>query len=221
MPLYEISEDGSSATIGKIAHIIGENFGSARYSDSITLEQRNSPENLMLLCGTHHDVIDNYDSRYSVEDLRLIKKEFLDKIASSFQEEVLKVNFADLEVTISYLIGNSHTQYEGSLEIITPLEKIKKNELGVGIENLLKMGLVQERQLEEYLNRNLDMTFASRLRNIFVSKYNTLKELNFTSEEIFYELLSFSSNGSQEIKCQAAGLSIVSYYFNVCDIFEK
>lgn len=213
--------DGESGTIGKIAHIVGENEGSARYTDALTLEQRNSPDNLMLLCGTHHDTVDNYESEYTVEGLHEIKNKFINKLAAVFQEQVLGVTFADLEVTINYLVGNSDTQYEGTLEVITPYEKIQKNSLSSDIENLLKMGLIRQNQLEEYLNKNLDSTFASRLRNLFVEEYNRLKGEDLSSDEIFYKILEFASGNNSEFPRQAAGLTIVSYYFNVCDIFEK
>lgn len=214
-------DDGESGTIGKIAHIVGENKGSARFSETLTLEQRNSPDNLMLLCGTHHDTVDNYESEYSVDDLHVTRKKFLDKLASVFEEQVLGVTFADLEVTITYLVGNSDVQYEGTLEIITPYEKIEKNSLSADVENLLKMGLIRQNQLEDYLNKNLDATFSARLRNLFVEEYNRLKGEEFSSDEIFYKLLEFASGNNSEFPRQAAGLTIVAYYFNVCDIFEK
>lgn len=213
--------DGESGTIGKIAHIVGENKGSARYTDTLTLEQRNSPDNLMLLCGTHHDTVDNYESEFSVDDLHVTRKKFLDKLASVFEEQVLGVTFADLEVTITYLVSNSDVQYEGTLEIITPYEKIEKNSLSADVENLLKMGLIRQTQLEDYLNKNLDATFSARLRNLFVEEYNRLKNEELSSDEIFYKLLEFASGNNSEFPRQAAGLTIVAYYFNVCDIFEK
>ncbi len=219
--LSKTLETGKAATIGKIAHIVGEKSGSARFEDELAMPLRNLPDNLMLLCGTHHDTVDNYDSEYSVAQLRKIKEDFLSKISTVFREELLGVDFAELQVTISYLIQGSPSQTEGSLELITPVEKIQKNELSPAVENFLRMGLVQERQLEDYLNKNVDTTFSSRLRNIIIGKYNELKEGGLQSDEIFYELLDFSSAYSSEFSQKAAGLTIVAYYFNVCDIFEK
>lgn len=219
--LSETTSDGASATIGKIAHIVGENEGSARFSEELTLKQRNSPDNLMLLCGTDHDTVDNYHERYPVEALLKIKEEALARIATAYQEELLEISYAELEVTIKYLVDGNNTQYGGTFEIITPAEKIKKNELTSDVEGFLRMGLIQERQLEEYLNRNLDRTFASRLRNIVVAEYNKLKQEGLTGNEIFYEIMKFAAGNSTDFKKQAAGLSIIAYYFNVCDIFEK
>jgi hypothetical protein len=219
--LSHTDEDGTSATIAKIAHIVGENEGSARFSEDLTLEQRNSPDNLMLLCGTHHDEIDNYVSKYPVEELHKIRRSFLKRLSSIFQERLLGIGFAELDVTITYLIQGNTTRYAGDFKLISPTEKIAKNELSPDVEELLRMGLVRESQLEEYLNKSLDPTFSSRLRNIVVEKYNASKEANLSPDEIFYEMLSFASGNSNDFTKQAAALTIIAYYFNVCDIFEK
>ncbi|HRF28382.1 MAG TPA: HNH endonuclease signature motif containing protein [Candidatus Saccharibacteria bacterium] len=219
--LSRTMDDGTSATIGKIAHIVGENEGSARFTTELSLSKRNSPDNLMLLCGTHHDEIDNYHSEYSVEDLHKIKNDFLKRLSSIFQENLLNIGFAELDVTISYLVQGTTTKYDGTLKLIPPAEKIAKNELSSDVEDLLRMGLVREDQLEDYLNKNLDSSFSSRLRNIIVEKYNSVKAAGLSPDEIFYEMLSFSSGGSNDFKRQAAGLTVIAYYFNVCDIFEK
>lgn len=219
--LSHVEQDGTSATIAKIAHIVGENEGSARFTTDLTLEQRNSPDNLMLLCGTHHDEIDNYRSQYPVKALHKIKRDFLNRLSSIFQERLLGIGFAELDVTITYLIKGSSTRYAGDFKLISPTEKIAKNELSSDVEELLRMGLVRENQLEDYLNKNLDSSFSSRLRNIIVEKYNVSKEANLSPDEIFYEMLNFASGGTNDFTKQAASLTIIAYYFNVCDIFEK
>src|SRR5262249_23504431 len=66
-------EDG--AWVGKIAHIVGAEEGSARHNRSWTPEQLREVSNLVLLCSTHHDKIDHPGSRdkYPVEFLRKMK----------------------------------------------------------------------------------------------------------------------------------------------------
>lgn len=50
--------DEFESVIGEISHIEGEKLGSARYNSNMTDHQRNSFENLILLCPTHHTQID-------------------------------------------------------------------------------------------------------------------------------------------------------------------
>ncbi len=44
--------------VGRIAHIEAALPGGPRFRASMTNEERRSFENLLLMCGTHHDVID-------------------------------------------------------------------------------------------------------------------------------------------------------------------
>jgi hypothetical protein len=45
--------------IGKICHIKAKSEGGARYDPLQTAAERHDYENLILLCGRHHDVIDD------------------------------------------------------------------------------------------------------------------------------------------------------------------
>jgi hypothetical protein len=58
--------------IGEICHIEAAEPGGARYNSQQTDEERRSFENLMLLCPTHHKIIDNV-TMYSPEVLRQMK----------------------------------------------------------------------------------------------------------------------------------------------------
>jgi len=60
--------------VADIAHIRGERPGSARYAPDMTDEERNSVDNLMLLCPNHHRVIDRASpAEWSAERLMEIK----------------------------------------------------------------------------------------------------------------------------------------------------
>jgi len=64
--------DGETVT-GKICHIKGKKKGSARYDEGQSNEERHSFENLILMCGRHHDVIDDDEEAYTVQRLVRMK----------------------------------------------------------------------------------------------------------------------------------------------------
>jgi hypothetical protein len=64
--------DGSTV-VGRICHIKGARPGSARYDEQQSAVDRHSFENLILMCGRHHDVIDDDEESYTVERLLKIK----------------------------------------------------------------------------------------------------------------------------------------------------
>lgn len=92
-----VTDEG--AWIGKIAHIIGAEPGSARHEawDGKDAEQLRDFDNLMLLCGNHHDLIDSSVTRrkYTVEYLRAVKEKHegkyrytVDDIEAEFRDTV-------------------------------------------------------------------------------------------------------------------------------------
>lgn len=59
--------------IGEICHIKGTRHGSARHDPDQTDEERHAYANLVLMCPTHHTVIDDDDEAYTVDHLCKIK----------------------------------------------------------------------------------------------------------------------------------------------------
>ncbi|HAD87362.1 MAG TPA: hypothetical protein DCG48_08375 [Rhodospirillaceae bacterium] len=66
-----IAEAGKSApyTIGEMAHIRGEKPGANRHDPKQSTDERNGYENLILLCPSHHALIDKPENvgEYPVE----------------------------------------------------------------------------------------------------------------------------------------------------------
>lgn len=66
-------ESTNGKVIGKVCHIKANNPGGPRYDFSQSDEERQSFENLIILCSIHHDVIDSDVESYTVERLCEIK----------------------------------------------------------------------------------------------------------------------------------------------------
>ena len=64
-------------TLGEMAHIKGNKAGSNRYDPSQSAVERDSYENLILLCPHHHTLIDKRenDIEYTVDFLHEMKSE--------------------------------------------------------------------------------------------------------------------------------------------------
>ncbi|GHC99895.1 hypothetical protein GCM10019060_33000 [Novosphingobium pokkalii] len=60
--------------IGRICHIEAALPDGKRFNDAMSNEERRSYDNLLLLCGDHHTVIDDDEGCYSVAQLRLMKQ---------------------------------------------------------------------------------------------------------------------------------------------------
>ena len=70
-----IIEADSGTVVGQVCHIKGEKKGSARYDDGQSAQERHGFDNLILLCGPHHKVIDDDEETYTVDRIKAIKKQ--------------------------------------------------------------------------------------------------------------------------------------------------
>ena len=59
--------------VGKICHIKARNESGPRFDPNQTPEERHGYDNLILMCGRHHDVIDDDEEAYTVEHLHWLK----------------------------------------------------------------------------------------------------------------------------------------------------
>jgi len=73
---------GFSHLIGDIAHNVAEQNDGARGNSELTLEERNSESNLLLLCLPHHRLIDDAPSNYTVGYLQEISTKHHDWVTS-------------------------------------------------------------------------------------------------------------------------------------------
>lgn len=73
----ELLETGNEvdnlAIVGEMAHIVGEKRQGPRGDFPLKEEERNKEANLILLCATHHTLIDDQPRTYTVAVLRKMK----------------------------------------------------------------------------------------------------------------------------------------------------
>ena len=106
--------------IAKQAHIAGLNPGSARYDSDMTDEERNSVNNIILLCPTCHEIIDRDPEKYTVSKLKEIKKEHEEWVDEQLTSSMPQVTFADLEVITKYLVSAPLHKSEENLTVVPP-----------------------------------------------------------------------------------------------------
>jgi hypothetical protein len=218
--LIKSSQDGEDFQVGEMAHIEGEKPGSARYNPGMTDEQRAAYENLILLCPTHHKIIDKNEAEYPVEKLKQIKKEHELWVEDSLRIQLPEITFVELEVILKFLDAAAIPVEEEAVTVVPPGKKINKNDLSVGIGNLITMGMMQVKLVEDYLNRHPDVQYAARLSKGFVDKYNESRENGLMGDALFYALLEFATGFSRDFKKRTAGLAVLVYFFEKCKVFE-
>lgn len=95
-------------TIGEMAHIKGKRHGANRYDESQTDEQRDNYDNLILLCPTHHTLIDKPENEktFKVETLIEMKIEHETNISKCLESKKIS-NISELKSIIAVCLAEN------------------------------------------------------------------------------------------------------------------
>jgi len=223
-PIVQSSDKYSKpAVIGHIAHIYAHSNGGPRSKPNMTQKERDSFENLLLLCPTHHAIVDKQETSYPAALLIDWKNKHEDKYAGKISSSLADVGMAELEIAARALMSSTPSTAQRSMQTIPPADKIVKNQLGVMSETLIRMGGAKADEVEEVIVKSsqLDAGFPERLRNGFVQQYEKHHKNGLRGDQLFQELYSWAGGSSGEVFRAAAGLCILSHLFIICDVFEK
>lgn len=123
-------------TLGEMAHIKGAKKGSNRYDPTQSNLERNSYENLILLCPNHHTQIDKPENEtiYTVEILLNMKKEHEQRLFEKLREEDFK-NIDDVKSKIAILLAEN---YQAWFQYGPLSEKARRNPHNLEIYEIWK-----------------------------------------------------------------------------------
>jgi len=215
------NDKDKGVVIGKVAHIVASSDNGPRSDPNFPKEYRDKYENLILLCGNCHDIIDGQDSTYDISTLQKWKADHIKWIHDRLSEGATEITFSELDVISKYLT-NDDLQPNSEFIIITPQEKIQKNNLTEKTTSLLRHGLISYKKVDDYISNisKIDPNFPRALKAGFVSKYNELLKDGYIGDDLFFELHNFSCGNSNNFRIMAAGLTVLTYLFMICEIFE-
>ena len=211
-----------SVTIGQIAHIEAKGGAGPRANPSLSDQERDAYSNLVLLCPTHHRLVDVQENTYTVDILRGWKEDRESRFQRALGEEMASISFAELE-TITQALVNTGPPPSVSMTVIPPQEKMDRNGLTAWTGNLFNIGLVQSKQVQQFVEdmSGLDSTFLGRLTSGFVREYQRQVGEGLEGDSLFEAMRLFSAQGRSEMRYQSAGLTVLVYLFERCEVFEQ
>ena len=219
-----IGGNGSSAIVtGVAAHIVGEKKGSARYDESMPIEQRNSHDNLIYLCGDHHTQIDKQEEEFSVDLLRSMKRQHEREVFEAMTEAFANVGFPELEEATRGFMQFEPGDVTWDFSLTALAEKIEKNALGRRSKVIITAGLSLGAEVHSYIEcaAQTDMDFPERLKLGFLTKYHSLKSEGYVGDTLFEMMCGFAQQGTKEQASRSAALAMLVYLFETCEVFEK
>jgi hypothetical protein len=103
-----------------------------------------------------------------------------------------------------------------------PADKVEHNQLSPAAATLLKTGMTRSQLVGKYLRGLSDQTRYDRLATEFRLRYESLKNGGLAPDDIFVGLQRFvSGDGVASPTHQAAALTILAFFFEACEIFER
>lgn len=217
-------ESGDPDTIvGQIAHIEAFADDGPRANPNLSVADRNKYENLMLLCSGCNTLIDGQPSHYTVARLKLIKADHERWVRERLADDMQSLTDEGLELVTKHLLKKPLNVKSAFTALIDPKEKVKRNDLSGGIEEMLVIGLLKATDVEEFLKKMQQVvsTFPDDLREVLVREYKRLHAAGLRSDALFLEVHDFASQRNSDQARRTAALAIVSHFFTTCDIFES
>lgn len=223
MELVHVSTEGSDKLVAEAAHIAGEQPLARRYDESMTEEQRNAIENLIYMCPTHHRSIDKLVDDWPTPKLLQLKAEHEMKVSEAMAEAFVDVAFDELAKAVAWVAGQDVPIGDNSFQVIDPQQKIDKNGLSSGSRHIIAAGLVAQSTVADFVKAEtqIDADFPEKLRSGFLEHYFKLRKEGHTGDILFDLMCVFAQRGMKFQKDKSAGLAVLVYLFEKCDVFEK
>ena len=220
--VLEANNGDQSAIIGEIAHIEASSDDGPRPNPTLSDLERDAYSNLILLCPNHHRLVDSRDSTYTASMLRGWKQDTETRFCELLEQGIVSITFAELE-TITQALVNSKATPSISMSVIPPLEKMNRNGLTERVRTLFNIGIIQSGQVQQFVETmsGIDGTFVGRLTSGFVTEYHYHRKAGLEGDSLFEAMRLFSAQGRSDIRCQAAGLAVLVYLFERCEVFEQ
>ena len=162
---------------------------------------------------------------WSMPDLQRLTREFsLDDWREIFGEAPASADWDQLAVPdIKEVLDTLETrQTEAGQEPLNPprADKLDRNELSAATDVLLRAGRLKEPLVEQYLRRTPKADLGERIAEAFRQRYVALRDAGTSPDGIFQALYEYTGAMTGLPNRQVAGLAVLSYYFERCDIFE-
>jgi len=217
--------DDDSKVIGKAAHIAAASPGGPRYDPTMTDQQRSSIDNLLFLCGDHHDAVDSQLSHHTTEFLQDAKRTHEALVRRSVRTSLGHIGYPELEAVCTSLanVASSAEPVEVPLSVD---EKIDLNHLGYDSRASISDGMALVGTVGEFIDgmRNIDSSLGERLSARFKAAYFDAIAEGMDPDAVFDQLVGTAmehSGATVTADQQAAALAVVVYLFERCEVFKS
>jgi len=221
------AEGDQPKVVGKVAHIAAASPGGPRYDASMSDIQRGSAENLIYLCGPHHDAIDSQLEKHTAAFLRDAKTAHESAVARAVKSALGNVTYEELGVICGAISSAPNPSEPTPVELALPIQdKIALNNLGQISAERISAGLSQASRVAAFIafQQQTAPNFGKTLVSRFKADYFAAEAEGLDADGIFDSLVltAYDNSGPRATSAvQAAALAVVAYLFEICEIFRR
>jgi hypothetical protein len=130
---------------------------------------------------------------------------------------------AEIKALLTFLAARDLTHDIDNLDLTEISQKLQKNGLSDSVRALVTPAVPVARMVQDYLSRHPDNDYSLKASQGLVVEYQRLVASGLTDpDEVFWKMVQYTASGdTKEQKRLWAALGIVSYYFELCDIFQR
>jgi hypothetical protein len=223
-------EGAEVALLGQIAHIEGLSDEGPRSNPGLTLAERNSYSNLVVLCPTHHVLVDSLDSLFDVATVQGWKTDAERSTAERLSVGSLDISFTELALVCDALASGYTGIPSTEMVAVQVEEKMAANGLTDAINIWMTTGLGQAPMVADFIARQAQIStrYPERLRAGFVAEYDRLRDDGISGDDLFLALIDFGKEAILTPQADqhriwvatSAAVAVVAHLFEICDLFE-
>lgn len=155
------SADSDVLVVGQIAHIYALNVDGPRGRSDLTESELNGVSNLILLCPTHHVVVDGQYESYPANILREWKDRHERQFSGRLTRSIGEIGFAELEIAARALADHTAASGGGS-QYCHPLRRFKRMHWVRRLRCFCRWALRSHRRLKRCYFEPLSWMLTSR-----------------------------------------------------------
>lgn len=136
------------------------------------------------------------------------------------QKDFSKINYDNLQTVLDYLDQNKQISIEVPIQA-PPLHKAENNQLSQDSKDFLMIGRRGTALIEGFFRTHHDPQFADKIAQNLKEYYQELENMNYSNEDIFNLILNeIDGCKLREVASKAAACTIMTYFFDSCEIFK-
>jgi hypothetical protein len=147
------------------------------------------------------------------------------KLRYSLATTMPDITYEDIQFATTALLKQRLQNKKDLDSFITtdPEQKMAKNNLTHDIRFMIDMGLGKAKEVHHFIENNAKFNFPDipdKLIKALNAEYCRLIEQEINGDSLFLALYKFAGCNSSDPRQQSAGLAILCYFFETCDVFQ-